>query len=85
MNYNQIQRQDSNSTKNATKSAVRAFRTYLTAKKVSVDFENFSKAELHIKLRSFYVNKSIIGNVYVCIDQAEEKYMYFNNNMDRSW
>jgi len=32
---------DSYNTKNATKYAVRAFRTYLTAKKVSVDFENY--------------------------------------------
>jgi len=63
VNYNKIQRQDSDKTKNATKSAVSAFRTYLTAKKVSVDFENFSKAEFDTKLRSFYVNKSIIGNV----------------------
>jgi hypothetical protein len=63
MNYNKIQRQYSDNTKNATKFAVRAFRTYLTAKKVSVDFKNFSKAELDTKLRNFYVNKSIIGNV----------------------
>ena len=64
MNYNKIQRQYSDNTKNATKFAVRAFHTYLTAKKVSVDFENFSKAELDTKqLRNFYVNKSIIGNV----------------------
>ena len=37
---------DSDNTKHATKYAVRTFRTYLTAKKVSVDFENFLNAEL---------------------------------------
>jgi hypothetical protein len=51
MNCKKIQRQEIWTTlKNATKYAVRQFRTYLTAKKVPVDFENFSKAELDTKL-----------------------------------
>lgn len=48
----------SNNTKNATKFTVRTFRSYLTAKNVSLDFENFSKAELDTKLRSFYAELS---------------------------
>ena len=66
MNYKKIQRQEIWTTlKNATKYAVRQFRTYLTAKKVPVDFENFSKTELDTKLRSFYAElRNTKGELY---------------------
>ena len=55
-NYRQItDSRLSQNTKNATKYAVKTFRSYLLEKQYPEDFENFSKVDLDARLRSFYV------------------------------
>ena len=44
----------SQNTKNATRYAVKTFRSYLLEKQYPEDFENFSKADIDVRLRSFY-------------------------------
>jgi len=55
----------SQNTKNATKYAVKTFRSYLLEKQYPEDFENFSKADLDARLRSFYAElRSGKGDLY---------------------
>lgn len=49
----------SQNTKNATRYAVKTFRSYLLEKQYPEDFENFSKADIDARLRSFYATEKV--------------------------
>ena len=70
--YKITEARDSDNTKNATMYAVMAFRTYLTAKKISVDFESFSKAELWTKvvMLNSAIQRENYTNAYRCCQFA---------------
>ncbi len=49
----------SQNTKDATRYAVKTFRSYLLEKQYPEDFENFSKADIDARLRSFYATEKV--------------------------
>ena len=54
LNFSKLDGKDPGNTKNATKFAVKTFRAYLNEKNLPEDFENWTKAELDTRLRTFY-------------------------------
>ena len=69
----------SQNTKNATKYVVKTFSSYLLEKQYPEDFENFSKADLDARLRSFYAKlRNGKGDLY------ERTSLLSNNTMQRT-